>query len=100
MNEPKRTKRVILVAMDNTKPSRLALSFAGDLIKGDPSAELHTVHVVTPAYRTSHEEVRTRDLREDPARSDARAEAELPTFYAETLRMLGPRVVGHVRFGR
>src|SRR5205823_6936260 len=55
---------------------------------------------VTPAYRTSHEEVRTRGVTQERDARDDRAEAELPAFYAEMLRALGPNVVGHLRFGR
>src|SRR5439155_14493248 len=99
-SESQGPRRVILVAVDHSEPSRRALSFAADLIKADPTVEPHAVHAITPAYRTSHEEVRTRAVTQERDTRDDRAETDLPAFYAEMLRALGPNVVGHLRFGR
>jgi nucleotide-binding universal stress UspA family protein len=98
MNESAGAKRVILVAVDNSAPSRMALSFAADLLRADPDAELHAVYSVTPAYLTSDEDVRARDL---PKKiEDGQMNADLPSFYSDMLRELGPNTVGHLRYGR
>src|SRR6266576_679656 len=98
MEEQAATKRVILVAVDPSDPSEMAVSFCAELLRADPGAELHAVHTVTPAYRTSHEAIWARDL---PRKiDDGRMRADLPPFYAAVLRRLGPEVVGHLRFGR
>src|SRR5438874_6595815 len=74
MSESQGPRRVILVAVDHSEPSRRALSFAADLIKADPTVEPHAVHAITPAYRTSHEEVRTRAVTQERDTRDDRAE--------------------------
>ncbi|SRR6266542_2917634 len=97
-----RARRVILAAVDYSDASGLALSSAVDFVRGGPTAELHILHVVTPAYRTSHEDVMTGDLPGEVEQTGRDARRELPKFYEPTLRDMGPNavVVGHVRFGR
>jgi nucleotide-binding universal stress UspA family protein len=98
MDEKAATQRVILVAVDHSDPSEMAVSFVADLLRANPGAELHAVHTVSPAYRTSHEDIWARDL---PGKiDDGRVIADLPPFYAAVLRRLGPEVVGHLRYGR
>ncbi len=102
MNEANATpgKKVILAAVDYSEPAGLALASAAEFVRADPGAELHIVHVVTPAYRTSHEEVRTGNLPGEIQATGRDPKRELPEFYREILGETGPNVVGHVRFGR
>lgn len=93
-------KRLVLAAVDYSDASGLALASAADLARADPTTELHVVHVVDLPYPMDHHPVETTDLPRELEKAGEDAKIELPKFYAETIRGLESRVVGHVSFGR
>ena len=93
-------RRVVLAAVDYGEESGLALESAADLARADPKTELHVVHVVNPAYPIKHDQVDTSYLPQELEKAGEYAKIDLPKFYAESIRELGPGVIGHVCFGR
>ena len=92
-------RRVLLAAVDYGEESGLALESAADLARADPNAELHVVHVLKQAHSIKHDQVDSSYLRQELENAGEYAKIELPKFYAESIRELGPRVIGHVCFG-
>ena len=93
-------KRLVLAAVDYSDASGLALSSAADLARADPMTELHVVHVIDLPYPMEHDRVEASDLPRALEKAGEDVKLELPKFYAETIRGLESRVVGHVSFGR
>jgi nucleotide-binding universal stress UspA family protein len=102
MTQPKATsaKRKILAGADFSASSGLALASAADIVRSDPNAELHVVHVLNPSFPTLYNDERTKDLPKSLDKMGFDAKQELPRFYGKIIRDLGPRVMGHVCFGR
>jgi len=92
-------RRVVLAAVDYGEESGLALESAADLARADPKTELHVVHVLKPAYPIKHDHVDTSYLPQELEKAGEYAKIDLPKFYAESIRELGSRVIGHVCFG-
>jgi len=102
MGQPKKviSKRVILACVEYSAASVPALSSAADLVRSDPNAELHIVHVVSPPYPTMHRDGRTPDRLEAFNMIGLDAQNELPWLYSQNISDLGPRVTGHLCLGR
>jgi len=93
-------KRTILVGVDYSESSGLALSSAADIVRYDPNAELHVVHVLTLPFPVMLNDEKTKDMPQSLEKMGLVAQQELPKVYGNIIGDLGSRVSGHIRFGR
>jgi nucleotide-binding universal stress UspA family protein len=104
------SKYIVLVGIDYSEPSKIALTTAASIVRSVPESELHVAHVITPppgAYPGEAGELTTLLYPNAggefsawlaKARDDGRE--RLPKYCAEILKGPPERTTGHVRIGR